>query len=234
MEFLAGQYPEYIIIAERGMNMGVVLVAMSDAHLRNEQFDISVPEGDILIHAGDATVYGSADEVRRFSEWFAAFPHPHKIFIAGNHDLLFEKDASSARALLHPSITYLLDSEVLILGLRIYGSPWQPRFGNWAFNLGRGLPLREKWDRIPGGLDILVTHGPPLGICDWSTRSGGHVGCADLRDAVLRTKPRYHIFGHIHEGYGTWETPDTSYANVSICSGEYPLMNKPLVTVLDV
>lgn len=84
-------------------------------------------------------------------------------------------------------------------GLRIYGSPWQPEYGNWAFNLDRGAPLKAKWDLIPEGVDILITHGPPKGF-GGQTREGD-VGCDDLLEAVNRVKPLIHVFGHIHEGY---------------------------------
>ncbi len=146
------------------------IVCLSDTHNCNER--IEVPDGDILIHAGDATTVGTHEQIRRFSDWFASLPHPHKVFVAGNHDWLFEKDNDSARSLLDPAIVYLQDSAIEIDGLKIYGSPWQPRFFDWAFNLNRGQEMAEKWAMIPDDIDILITHGPPNGILDLVPRKG--------------------------------------------------------------
>lgn len=119
------------------------IVCVSDTHNCNEAID--VPDGDILIHSGDATINGTVTEIRDFNRWFSALPHKHKIFVAGNHDWLFETDETLARQILHKDIIYLQDSEITVEGLRIYGSPWQPRFYDWAFNLDRGPQIAEKW-----------------------------------------------------------------------------------------
>ncbi len=118
------------------------IVCLSDTHNCNEE--IAVPDGDILIHAGDATIQGTIDEIVLFNEWFANLPHKHKIFVAGNHDWLFEINPKLANNLLDDQIIYLRDSFVEIEDLKIYGAPWQPRFYDWAFNLMRGAELAEK------------------------------------------------------------------------------------------
>ncbi|HKX84397.1 MAG TPA: metallophosphatase domain-containing protein, partial [Pyrinomonadaceae bacterium] len=147
------------------------IVCISDTHNCNEQ--IAVPEGDILIHSGDATIKGTDQEVIEFIRWFSRLPHKHKIFVAGNHDWFFELDNNYARRLLADSnITYLQDSSTQIDDLKLYGSPWQPRFFDWAFNLDRGYELAEKWKLIPNDIDILITHGPPNGILDLVPRKG--------------------------------------------------------------
>lgn len=113
-----------------------------------------------------------------------------------------------------PAYTYLQDSSTTIVppagsavpspGIEVYGAPWQPEFYNWAFNLYPGTELKEKWDLIPDSTDVLITHGPPRMILD-RVDDGTFTGCAQLRDAIVdRVKPRLHIFGHIHEGYGMW------------------------------
>jgi Icc-related predicted phosphoesterase len=99
---------------------------------------------------------------------------------------------------------------------------------DWAFNLDRGAPLREKWGLIPGGTDILITHGPPAHILD-RTADGDEVGCEDLRETVDRLRPRLHVFGHIHEGYGFVRTRHTIFANASVCTAAYEARNRPLV-----
>lgn len=206
------------------------IVAISDTHLAHEKARLVIPDGDILIHAGDATMGGSAKEIAAFSRWFSALSHPIKIFVAGNHDRLFESDPTRARALLHPSIHYLQDSEVTVAGLQIYGSPWQPAFNNWAFNIERGNALKKKWDLIPAGIDVLVTHCPPHGIGDTFPGSGS-IGCEDLARAVRRVGPRYHIFGHIHDGHGTYtgQGHDTTYINAALMDESYCPTNQPIV-----
>ena len=176
------------------------IVCLSDTHNCSEQ--IIVPDGDILIHAGDATIRGTIDEIILFNEWFANLPHTYKVFVAGNHDWLFETNNSYARNSLDKSIIYLQDSWVEIGGLKIYGSPWQPRFFDWAFNLMRGAELAEKWKLIPDDTDILITHGPPFGILDDVPRQYfiENTGCEELRKRVETIKPKLHIFGHIHGG----------------------------------
>jgi Icc-related predicted phosphoesterase len=186
-----------------------------------------VPDGDLLVHAGDLTSRGTVEEVVKAASWLRSLPHRHKVVIAGNHDFLFEQSPGVARGLMD-GLTYLEDGEAVVEGLRIWGSPWQPRFFDWAFNLDRGAPIRAKWDLIPAGLDLLVTHGPPLGHGD-VTVAGQAVGCADLLDAVRRVRPRWHVFGHIHEGHGITEDGGTTFVNASTCDVRYRPVNAPVV-----
>jgi hypothetical protein len=125
------------------------------------------------------------------------------------------------------AVTYLQDDEVTIQGLRIYGSPWQPEFHDWAFNVKRGPDIKRYWDQIPEGLDLLVTHGPPMGILDRSSANGSSVGCADLRVAVERTQPRAHVFGHIHGGRGQTKIGQTKFFNASMVNEAYKLVHSP-------
>lgn len=202
------------------------IVCLSDTHNCNEQ--IRVPDGDILIHAGDATIQGTIDEIVLFNEWFARLPHRHKIFVAGNHDWLFETDNRLARKLLDDKIIYLQDSSAEIEGLKIYGSPWQPWFFDWAFNLPRGERLAEKWRLIPDDTEILITHGPPFGILDFPPDETS-VGCEMLRLRVEEIRPKLHIFGHIHHSYGTEENFGTKFINASNCDEAYEPANSPIV-----
>lgn len=205
------------------------VVCLSDTHNCNEQ--IPVPDGDILIHAGDATNRGSIPEIIAFNKWFASLPHQFKIFVAGNHDWLFETNNSYARILLDPKIIYLQDSFVEVEGLKFYGSPWQPRFYDWAFNLMRGAELAEKWKLIPKDIDILITHGPPHGILDEVPRQFWieNTGCEELRKKVEEIRPKAHIFGHIHCGYGQKEDFGVKFINSSNCDEEYNPTQPPIV-----
>ncbi|MGD1066843.1 MAG: metallophosphatase domain-containing protein [Vulcanimicrobiaceae bacterium] len=194
------------------------IVAISDTHLRMDAAD--VPDGDLLLHAGDLTMRGELEEITRAGSWLRALPHRHKVVIAGNHDFAFEDAPHDARAALGEGLTYLEDDGVTIEGLRFWGSPWQPRFFDWAFNLDRGAALAAKWNMIPTATDVLVTHGPPAGILDLAV-SGEHVGCADLLRRVQALRPRVHVFGHIHEAAGVLEQHGTTFVNASICDVDY-------------
>ncbi len=205
------------------------LVCISDTHGRHGE--LSLPEGDFLLHAGDFTSHGELAEIAMFNAWLGTLPHRRKVVIAGNHDFALERLPEIARPMLTHAI-YLEDEEVSLDGLRIYGSPWQPLFFNWAFNLERGEPLKRKWERIPAGIDVLLTHGPPQGILDLTSR-GSPVGCADLLSAVARVKPRLHLFGHIHEAYGQQTRGGVTYVNASSCDLRYRPVQEPIVIELE-
>jgi Icc-related predicted phosphoesterase len=124
---------------------------------------------------------------------------------------------------------YLEDSSIEIYGIKIYGTPWQPEFGGWAFNLQRGEECLSKWNLIPNDTDILITHTPPLGYGDLVC-SGVRAGCAELLSTVQqRVKPKYHVFGHIHEGYGVFSDGKIIYINASTCDINYIPKNLPIV-----
>lgn len=207
-------------------------VCLSDTHMQHGL--VSVPDGDMVLHTGDATWTGSFGEVGKFLEWFAGLPHKHKILVAGNHDRLFQDYPLHADALLETvgkGIHYLQDNAVVVEGFVVYGSPWQPEFGSWAFNLPRGHELRAKWGMISPDVDILLTHGPPHGILDITTR-GEAVGCADLLYRLGSISPKLHVFGHIHPAYGETIQAGTHFVNASICNEDYKPMNAPVVVDL--
>ena len=205
--------------------MSTRLVLISDTHGLHSS--LHVPAGDILVHAGDLTDRGTFEEVERFNEFLGQLSHPTKIVIAGNHDFCFERDQQASASLLTNCI-YLQDEAVTVEGLKFYGSPWQPWFFDWAFNLQRGAEIRAKWDQIPDDTDVLITHGPAYGCRD-RTAGGEQVGCRDLLDAIDRIRPRVHIFGHIHEGYGSTSNLNTTFINASICNEHYVISNEPIV-----
>jgi hypothetical protein len=127
--------------------------------------------------------------------------------------------------------SYLQDGLIEVGGLRIWGSPWQPWFFDWAFNLPRGPALASKWALVPDGVHVLVTHGPPAGILD-RTANEEAVGCHDLARALERILPRLHVFGHIHESYGRLERDGTTFVNASNCDLKYRPVQAPIVVEL--
>jgi len=218
------------------------IVCISDTHSLHKGMLYDLPQGDILIHSGDCTNIGQQNDVRDFIDWFQKIEgFVYKIFIAGNHDFAFETEPRWLNLYMDPlilsehNVTYLEDSGFEIISsefsrpIKIYGSPWQPEFFDWAFNLPRmGDVLNSKWDDIPNDTNILITHGPPHGIRDF-TPTNLQVGCELLRNRVFEIKPSLHVFGHIHGAYGTVEMNDTVFANASTCNERYQPINKPLV-----
>jgi predicted phosphohydrolase len=189
------------------------IVAVADTHTFEADLGV-LPDGDVLVHAGDLVRAGTLDELEGVAAWIRAQPHRYKIVVAGNHDWCFVHERALACEVLGPGVIYLEDQGADIDGVRFWGSPWQPAYNGWAFNLPRGRSLAEKWAQIPDGIDVLITHGPPEGIGDSSSVGGRH-GCADLLAAVRRARPALHLFGHIHQDGGFWQRDATAFANVT-------------------
>jgi Icc-related predicted phosphoesterase len=200
------------------------LVCISDTHTYHDQ--IVMPPGDVLIHAGDYSFMGRAHERQSFLKWLKAQPYKHKLITPGNHDWdayrtpdLIKQEFQDVGAQL------LIDECIHIDKQCFYFSPYTPEFFDWAFMYPR-MDGKQVWDKIPPDVNVLVTHGPPQGILDYC---GENVGCKFLRDEVLKIKPKYHIFGHIHEGYGSIKGDITTFVNASICTRNYKATNKPIV-----
>lgn len=202
------------------------LVIISDTHCQLSQ--VKVPDGDILIHCGDWTYFGHQPELLKFGRDLRKLPHKHKIIIPGNHDLTldfwhekFHKDTRKWLNLDDRS-HLLINSQVELEGLVFFGSPMIPKIGSWAFGYSelKKQSIYDKLDKV----DVLITHGPPLGIMD----EAGY-GCPVLLDFVNRIKPRIHCFGHCHEGYGKVSTSDTLFVNASTCDRSYKPTQKPVV-----
>jgi len=208
---------------------GPVLVVLSDTHGRHTAMRHPVPDGDILVHCGDFCGHGKLREVADFANWFANFPHPHKLVTAGNHDRPVEEDPDHCRALFaERGIELLLGESVTIEGFRFFGSPVTPTFFNWHFMRDRGAAIRAEWEKIPVGTDVVFTHGPPYGHGDltspWQGNPPRSAGCLELLERLRLVRPQLHLCGHIHEGYGVTcsdEVPGTTFVNAAICNERY-------------
>jgi predicted phosphohydrolase len=211
----------------------VKLILLSDTHGRHRDF--TIPPGDILIFAGDLMTCGyRMKEVESFGKWFSDQPHPHKIFCAGNHDRLFESNPEACLSHFSKDVVYLNNTSTTAFGFKIHGSPAQPEFCNWAFNYRRGAHINRIWQQIPDDTDVLITHGPPAGIQDWAKPKTASLGCRDLLHAVIRVKPKLHVFGHIHGGYGEWQGTTTHFVNASLLDERYQPVNQPIAVDLSI
>lgn len=218
------------------------IVTISDTH--DLQLGMGeLPDGDVLVHAGDLSNVGEENDVKRGIEWIKDQPHKYKVFIAGNHDRSFDPKFNggfkkpgwlSVELMNIPAnMFYLEDSQVTIEGIKFYGTPWTPWFYglHWAFNAHRGSDIYKKWSNIPADTNVLISHGPVQGILDLC--EGGNVGCGDLKTVIpTLTQLKAHISGHIHEGYGFHEENGIKYANASICNYNYRPINKPIIIEL--
>jgi Icc-related predicted phosphoesterase len=220
---------------------------ISDTHTKHDQITNDLPGGDLLIHAGDFMSSGYYEqEAINFFKWYDEISnYETKIFIAGNHDRLIQNDPNWVNEKLseYKTIDYLQDEGITLYNdgpngdeccnVRIYGSPWQPEFHNWAFNLPRGEKIKEKWDMIPTNTDILITHGPAFGKLDYTVFGKMNVGCENLLTRIKEIKPRIHVSGHIHEGAGIVHDGDTLFINASVLNERYNYINKPITIIFD-
>ncbi|DAZ98090.1 TPA: hypothetical protein N0F65_005252, partial [Lagenidium giganteum] len=200
-------------------------VCISDTHSKHR--NVQVPAGDVLLHCGDFTQKGTHEEVRDFNDWLGTLPHKHKLVIAGNHDLSLDptewenkwrggpsQDAFIARSLL-TNCTYVENRSVIIDGIKVFGSPMTPPIPGrtMAFNVNRGFAAQQHWSKIPSDVDVLMTHGPPNGVLD-KTVTGLRVGEESLlKEIISRCRPKFHVFGHIHEAYGVTRLGSTVFIN---------------------
>lgn len=201
---------------------------ISDTHGQHEK--VIVPNVDCLIHCGDITSMGTWSEIKEFMKWFANIDVRTKIFVAGNHDFHVERDSEFRimfkEHLERPDIIYLRDQSFELNGIKIHGSPMSPRFGNWAFMADRGEDIKKYWDKIEQGTDILITHSPPQFVLD-CTVDNIHAGCEELGYRVENVEPKYHLFGHIHEGRGRRKIGYTEYINATCFDENYEFKYQP-------
>jgi len=214
------------------------LVAISDTHCRHRRMQI--PAGDILIHAGDATMAGELDSLEDLDAWFGDLPHPVKIFVPGNHDIVFHRTFYDSQwwrfgstpprpvPFLFKNAIVLIDDVIEVCGIRVLGSPWVPKYHDWAFNLEQH-ELDTHWQMLPvQGVDVLITHGPPQGRrAVW--KDADDIGDPALLAYTRRLRPAAHIFGHVHAGYGKVVDNGVAYVNAAAVNSAYNASNRPIV-----
>ena len=229
---------------------------ISDTHCAHRDIE-PLKGGDFLFHAGDLSYFGQPGEIEDFMDWFSQQPYRHKVFIAGNHDFGFEpigegrlcnekgifyfrgRELKKGLEKYYRDMAYFrgihyLNKEAIELdGVKIYGIPDQPEFCGWAFNYYNNVVAEDIFSRIPEDTNVLLTHGPAFGILDSPSVTsliGGddRLGCKILLEHVQRVKPKFHLFGHIHESHGKKKVGDTTHINAAFCSIPYSIHNKPI------
>ncbi len=196
----------------------MLILHLSDTHSKHHELR-NLPPADIIIHSGDISFAGSENEVMDFIEWFGALPYKYKIFIAGNHDdCLFQAKIDG----LPQNCFYLCNSGVTIEGVKFYGVPMfmeDAMSGEYDRNI----------QKIPVDIDVLITHQPPFGILDNSANI--NYGDSNLLQMVLKNKPKYHLFGHIHGAYGIEKSEHTIFVNAAVLSENYELIEKSVLLI---
>lgn len=209
------------------------IVAFSDTHSYHRR--VKIPDGDILICAGDITFTGELPVIEDFCRWMKELPHKYKVIIHGNHEVGHEsgiKRKPGLDMLRNAGIIHLENSMVEIEGFKIYGSPIQPYFLGWEYNRRRGKEIADFWAKIPDDVNILITHGPVKNVLDEVPQEDGtvlHEGCEDLARRISQLKDlRLSVCGHIHSGYGTLKKDNIIYVNAAICTNAYNPTNLPI------
>lgn len=207
------------------------IIHLSDSHSMHDQIPIGrFDDVDMIIHSGDCSnsshLQTSVFEIMEFLEWYEKVPVKYKILVAGNHDTAIERKAITKEDMAMKGIIYLENESIEIEGLKIWGSPITPTFGQWSF-----MKARDKthfvWDTIPDDTDVVIVHGPPKGVRDLSyDRENKLEMCGDksLVTAIMRVKPKLVLFGHIHnfkdienQGVSTYHRlPNTKFSNASM------------------
>lgn len=218
---------------------------ISDTHCRHKELVLPDPnEIDMVIHAGDASnvrdfSFNEA-EMRDFLIWYNSLPYKYKIYVPGNHDTSVEQGMFDFDE--YPNIIVLNHKYISIEDIKIFGSPYTPSFGHgWAYNVSR-TKIDLKWKDIPKDTDIIITHGPPKGILDYTLNEGvvyTQCGCKALLNKVKEVNPKLHIFGHIHNEKNVYNSGiyqekenSTKYCNASVNDLSYTVCNNGLIIEL--
>jgi Icc-related predicted phosphoesterase len=221
-----------VIHVQKENEDAVRFVCLSDTHMKHRYID--VPQGDVLLLCGDLLImdrgaeHGGIQQLHDINQWLGTLPHRYKLVLAGNHDRTIEELGKDGVRAIFTNATYLQDEEITLFGIRIYATPISIRglSINHAFQYQRNsIQMQEAVNRIPEGIDILLTHGPALGYGD------GNNGCRYLRERIHQIKPQYHIFGHIHTRHGVYSslhTP-TLFINAASSTFLYTVTHLPIV-----
>jgi Icc-related predicted phosphoesterase len=218
--------------------MSIKILHISDTHGFHKDLPERVFDNiDVVIHSGDCSNWRdparNLNEVHDFAEWYMTVPVKHKIYVAGNHDTSIERRMFKQVNFEDRGIVYLEHDSVIIDGVKIFGSPYTPTFGEWAFMKSRET-INRVWETMPTDIDVLVTHGPAKGVRDLSEEFNGELKqCGDsaLMKWIFMYKPKAHLFGHIHDmkginnqGLSKYSKSPTKFSNAAcVTDGRFDL-----------
>ena len=188
------------------------ILHISDTHGKHHLLK-NLPRADVIIHSGDTSFSDTENEVLEFLNWFFGLDYPHNIFVAGNHDDCLQGEKIED---LPENCHYLCYSGVEIEGVKFWGVP---------LFMPDQKRIKQLTTQIPDNTGVLISHSPPYGILDLENNTNR--GCPDLLQAVLKIKPTYHLFGHIHSAYGIEKSDHTAFVNSSLMNEMNELRNKP-------
>ena len=192
------------------------MLHISDTHGKHHLLK-NLPKADVIVHSGDVSFSDTENEVLEFMNWFCDLDYPHKIFVAGNHDdCLYGEQIED----LPDNCHYLCHSGVEIEGVKFWGTPL------FMADTKNGR-IEQLMTQIPTNTSVLISHSPPYGILDLDNNTNR--GSTDLLQAVLKIKPTYHLFGHIHRAYGIEKSNDTVFINASLVNDNNDVVNKPFI-----
>ena len=218
----------------------VKVTCISDTHLEHKRLTKKLvnhsSSPSVFIHAGDFTNFGNIEKIEEVFYWVSDLPYDHLLMICGNHEVKVSENDAMLKPLAASYGIQLIHNEVVeIEGFKFYGEPRSREFFNWGWSYNPGQEAEEVWAKLPEDIDVLVTHGPPHGCCDFiptidlhTLKPVGHQGCISLRRAIEEKKPRYVVCGHIHEGYGTSLINETTVINAAIMNKNYVPVNDPV------
>jgi len=202
------------------------IVAIGDTHTQHH--DVKVPEGDVLLFAGDGE-FRSIFDLIEFNNWLSTLKHEHIIVIAGNHDFFCEEYPHQVKEYLTEAVYLKNERYTLPKGISLWGSPMTQTFMDWAFMESEENLDRYYWSKIPKNTDILLVHGPAYKHLDIGRPRYGNLGSKTLARKIEELEIHYVIHGHIHGSYGIEKTDKTTYINCSVLDEDYQLVNEPIV-----
>jgi Icc-related predicted phosphoesterase len=215
------------------------ICCISDTHGAHRK--LTIPECDILVHAGDFSNIGIWKHVDDFFSWLDEQPAKHIVLIAGNHDISFDlhyrgryfADNRPSAALKKQALVkckrlfYLENTSATIGGLKWFGSPFSLPFFDWAFMLEEQQLSAGYW-RMPKKVDVIISHTPPFGCLD-KNKQGIHCGSKSLRKRVEVLQPKLVICGHIHEDRNIASINETTVINASIWDHIHSRLHEPVI-----
>lgn len=200
------------------------IVCISDTHNQYQTLDNLLPDGDMIVHAGDLVSHGTVEEIQKFIDWYSKLPYKYKLFVGGNHDGALEHQREQIH--IPSNLIYLENELVEIEGIRIWGSPVSPPYRSFGF-MWNDAQRELLYQSVPDECDIIINHSPPFGTLDLV--DDVHVGCKFLANRLAQVKPKIVICGHIHEAYGTIQKDNTLYVNPSLMTRKYQPINPPII-----